>query len=184
VGVSQQAQNKAIGQIVGETQAELERLREQVATLSGDLAFVKGLLHGSGGAKHFFSVRGAWRAGERYSRLDVVERENAWYVAKCDDPGRGPGEGWQIGPVGKRGERGEPGRAGERGARGDAGADAQTIMCWGLDRRAYCVTPILSDGTKGPTLELRGLFEAYHNEVLCALDALVGRCPKEAPKEA
>jgi hypothetical protein len=40
------------------------------------------------------------------------------------------------------------------------------IACWTLDRAAYTVTPVMSDGTSGPPLNLRGLFEQFQNEVL------------------
>jgi hypothetical protein len=29
---------------------------------------------------------------------------------------------------------------------------------------AYSITPVMSDGTNGPSLELRGLFEQFHTE--------------------
>jgi hypothetical protein len=46
-----------------------------VAEPSKELAFAKGLLHGSSGAKlKFFTVRGQFREGERYDRTDVVTR--------------------------------------------------------------------------------------------------------------
>jgi len=125
-------------------------LREQVAELSKELSFTKGLLSGSGaGRLKFFTVRGQFRDGERYDRTDVVTRGDAWYVAKRDDPRTAPGddgEDWQIGPIGRQGE---PGRAGERGLRGREGAagrDAARVLDWTVHRAAYCAVAKMSDG--------------------------------------
>jgi hypothetical protein len=155
---------------------EIAELREEVAELSKELAFAKGLVHGSSGAgrRGFFAVRGEWRKGERYDRLDVVERGHAWYVAKRDDPRSIPGDGedWQAGPVGKPGERG---LAGPRGLKGDAGKDAFTWVGVKVDRGAYTLTAVMSDGSEGPAISLRPLFEQYDGEHLCAVETLVAR---------
>ena len=42
---------------------------------------------------------------------------------------------------------------------------APTITGWRVDRPAYAVVPLLSDGSEGAPLELRGLFEQFYNEV-------------------
>jgi hypothetical protein len=42
-------------------------------------------------------------------------------------------------------------------------------MNWRLDPAGYRAIPFMSDGKLGPILELRGLFEQYHNEALVAL---------------
>jgi hypothetical protein len=39
------------------------------------------------------------------------------------------------------------------------------MACWTLDRAAYTVTPLMSDGTSGPPLNLRSLFEQFLEEV-------------------
>jgi hypothetical protein len=52
------------------------------------------------------AVRGTWAAGERYQALNVVALNGASFVARRDDPGPCPGEGWQlIASQGKRGGR-------------------------------------------------------------------------------
>ena len=38
---------------------------------------------------------------------------------------------------------------------------AATICDWKIDRARYVATPIMSDGSEGPPLELRGLFEQF-----------------------
>jgi len=115
------------------------------------------------------NVRGTFNVHKTYARLDVVEFDNASYVARRDDPGLCPGDGWQIssrsgrrGPVGERGERG---RIGERGARGEA---TPTIVSCQIDPVHYRAVPTMSDGTFGAPLDLRPLFEAYHVETSSA----------------
>jgi hypothetical protein len=50
------------------------------------------------------------------------------------------------------------------GLRGERGAAAPTIQSWQIDREHYVATPVMSDGSTGPPLPLRGLFEQYHAE--------------------
>ena len=45
------------------------------------------------------------------------------------------------------------------------GKDAARIVNWAMDHIAYTVTPVTSDGTSGPPLNLRGLFEQFLKEV-------------------
>jgi hypothetical protein len=111
------------------------------------------------------NVCGMFDAYKTYARLDVVECDGASYIARCDDPGICPGDGWQLlsrpGRRGPVGETGPCGRKGERGARGEA---APTIINWTIDRVHYRAIPTMSDGKPGAPLDLRPLFEAYHEE--------------------
>jgi hypothetical protein len=50
------------------------------------------------------------------------------------------------------------------GLRGERGAAALTIRAWEIDRTRYVATPLMSDGSSGPPLELRTLFEQYFAE--------------------
>jgi hypothetical protein len=113
-------------------------------------------------------VRGTYREGETYEYLDVVASGGSSFVARADDPGPCPGAGWQLiasagraGKPGPKGECGEPGPRGERGLPGQAGL---TILSWQIDRERYRATPLMSDGSEGPALELRPLFAEYHRE--------------------
>jgi hypothetical protein len=65
---------------------------------------------------------------------------------------------------GKPGARGARGERGERGPKGEDGA-ALTIIDWRLDCTAYEATPVMSDGSDGAVLKLRGLFEQFFKEV-------------------
>lgn len=63
-----------------------------------------------------FEVRGTYAAGADYCARDVVALNGSSFVAKVDNPGPCPGEGWQL--VASRGARGQEGGRGERGAPG------------------------------------------------------------------
>ena len=108
------------------------------------------------------AVRGTFDQSASYRRLDVVALNGGSFVALKDVPGPCPGAGWQLlASQGKRGVAGERGERGVPGPRGDAGASGVTIRDWRIDRARYLATPIMSDGSEGPTLELRGLFEQF-----------------------
>ena len=80
----------------------------------------------------------------------------ASFIARRDDPGGCPGDGWQL--LVKQGKTGAVGEKGERGDR------APRISSWRLDRERYMAVPVLTDGSEGPTLELRALFEQFMKE--------------------
>jgi hypothetical protein len=111
------------------------------------------------------NVCGTYDAREKYERLDIIALDGAAFIARRDNPGVCPGNGWQLlsrqGRPGRRGETGERGVRGDKGERGEPGA---TVVSWQLDRQRYRVSPLMSDGKAGPTLELRRLFEHYHEE--------------------
>jgi hypothetical protein len=50
---------------------------------------------------------------------------------------------------------------GERGVKGEPGP---SIVSWQIDRERYRASPLMSNGTVGPMLELRGLFEQFLSE--------------------
>jgi len=104
-------------------------------------------------------VKGTYSSGERYSQLDIVALNGAAFIARRNNPGGCPGEDWQA--IALQGKRGPQGAKGERGERGLAGA---TIRSWKIEPANYLATPIMTDGTEGPPLELRWLFEQFHYE--------------------
>jgi hypothetical protein len=116
-------------------------------------------------------VIGTFNEAAVYQRLNIVALGGSSFIARRDQPGPCPGEGWQLiasagkpgkpGPKGERGERGEPGAL---GARGQPGAAAPTIVGWKIDRKTYAAIPVLSDRSEAPPLELRSLFEQFHDE--------------------
>ncbi len=111
------------------------------------------------------NVRGTWSESETYAALDIVALGGSGFIARRDAPGPCPGPGWQmIAANGKAGIKGPPGDRGEQGARGLPGASAPVIVGWTIDREAYTATPVLSDQSPAPPLELRALFEQFHDE--------------------
>jgi len=103
-----------------------------------------------------------------YRALDIVAFNKGSFIARHDNPGSCPGDGWQlITSIGKRGERGEPGPRGERGEpgrTGEAGATGPAIVGWRIDSTNYRATPIMSDGGECMAIELRALFEQFQDE--------------------
>jgi hypothetical protein len=111
------------------------------------------------------TARGTYDGNAEYRCLDVTMINGSSFVALKDKPGPCPGADWQL--LASRGSRGDRGLRGERGLtgpRGEHGAAAPTIRAWEVDRASYAATPIMSDGSKGPPLELRALFEQFLNE--------------------
>jgi hypothetical protein len=107
-------------------------------------------------------VRGTFDQSTEYRRLDVVALNGGSFIALKDAPGPCPGSGWQL--LASQGKRGVAGARGERGTKGDPGLSGVTIREWKIDRERYVATPVLSDGSEGPPLELRGLFEQFLHE--------------------
>lgn len=115
-------------------------------------------------------VCGLWQADGEYRALDLVALNGSSFIAKHDKPGVCPGEGWQLivsaGKTGKPGEQGPQGLQGEKGARGDAGPAGRNLelTSWHIDSKTYVITPLLSDGRRGPSLNLRALFQQFIDE--------------------
>jgi hypothetical protein len=110
-------------------------------------------------------IMGTYREGENYSFLNIVALGGSSFIARSDDPGPCPGEGWQlIASAGKQGKPGPQGDRGEAGQRGERGLPAPTILGWQIDRERYSATPIMSDNSEVEPLQLRALFEQFHRE--------------------
>ena len=101
-------------------------------------------------------IRGTFDPKAKYNLGDVVAHDGASFIARRNDPGPLPGGGWQL--FARQGSRGIAGPAGPRGPMG------ATITGWILDRENFRVTPKMSDGSLGPPLELRALFEDGHSD--------------------
>jgi Collagen triple helix repeat (20 copies) len=109
------------------------------------------------------TVRGTYEANLQYSALEIVALNGGSFIAKQDNPGTCPGEGWQM--IARQGQRGIAGEKGQRGDRGLQGEPGASIIGWKVNREAYTIIPLLTDGTMGPALDLCGLFEQFQIEV-------------------
>jgi hypothetical protein len=110
--------------------------------------------------------RGTFKEDLEYAAYDAVALNGGSFLALHDKPGACPGAGWQLlASPGKRGATGEPGPRGPTGIAGPSGVDAAAVVGWKIDRAAYTVVPIMSDGSSGPPLNLRGLFEQFQDDV-------------------
>jgi len=139
---------------------EITALREEIAELRGFANAVRGISV----PERWFKLRGDYRKGGTYNRLDIVSVDGGWYVAKCDDAGVCPGQDWMRGPVGEPGDKGSRGERGLRGSKGAPGRDAPRFVSWDIDRANYRAVARMSDGGE-MALELRPLFEQFLADV-------------------
>ena len=65
---------------------------------------------------------------------------------------------------GKKGDKGPPGPRGEKGPKGEQGPSGPIVAAWEIDHVNYRARAIMSDGSDGGTLDLRGMFERFHSE--------------------
>ena len=107
-------------------------------------------------------VRGTWDATETYEALNIVALNGCGFIARVDNPGPCPGDGWQL--IASAGKAGRPGLKGDTGERGERGVAAPTFANWRIDKLHYLITPVMSDGSELKSLNLRALFEQYNQE--------------------
>lgn len=153
----------------------IDAIELKIAELNGAVGVLRGL-----GPPPGLRIRGTFDPNVEYSTHDVVAQNGSSFVATKDMPRGGdcPGEGWQLicsrgprgdrgppGPPGAPGERGLKGERGERGLMGPRGESAPTITGWRVDYAAYAAVPLLSDGSEGAPLELRGVFKQFLDQV-------------------
>jgi hypothetical protein len=105
------------------------------------------------------NLRGTYEASASYKGLDVVALDGGLFIARRDDPGPCPGDGWQLSA-----RQGKSGLRGERGEKGERGERAPRMNTWQIDRARYVATPVMTDGSTGPPLELRELFQQFQRE--------------------
>jgi hypothetical protein len=87
--------------------------------------------------------RGKYDPAESYSKFDRVSMNGSEWIARRDQPGILPGDGWMLGAQGKRGRPG-------------VGIQAASV-------KGYSLVLEMSDG-KPLTVDLRGMFERYDEE--------------------
>ena len=75
------------------------------------------------------------------------------------------GESGERGPPGRDGAQGPTGPKGERGERGERGLPAAKLVSWDVDEARLVATPLMSNGARGPGLRLKGVFEAFSDQI-------------------
>jgi len=107
-----------------------------------------------------FRVEGTYSPDVKYRRLSIVMLNGSSFVARHDDPGPCPGDGWQLfTSVGKRGQQGP------KGERGPAGplAIAPRIASTEIDANYNLL--ILYTDNSSDTIPLRPAFEQFQMEI-------------------
>jgi hypothetical protein len=128
-------------------------LQREVDELTGAMNVMRSLGHCG------LRLRGSYDSAATYLAHDLVTREGSTFAACRDKPGDCPGPDWQL--LAERGACGERGGRGPRGERGGRGEHAPTIKAWLVNKTKFSAAPILSDGTIGAPLELKGLFQEF-----------------------
>jgi hypothetical protein len=109
------------------------------------------------------NIRGTYNAGDAYAELDVVTRDETWFIAKKDDPGPCPGPGWKSGPTGKTGRPGPRGEQGLRGLPGEPGRSAREIIAM-RSLPNYQIVLVYDDGSETEAFSVRTWFQQYDGE--------------------
>lgn len=71
-------------------------------------------------------VRDTWREDADYAALDIVALGGNAFIARMDNPGPCPGDGWQL--IAMRGKSGKPGEKGPKGEKGDQGNPGEPVI--------------------------------------------------------
>jgi len=166
---------EAVGEVMAGLEQKIKTLELQLAQANGTLDILRGR-----GIPGTFSIKGTFDAKAVYNHLDVVAFNGASWVAKRDNPGVCPGDGWQLlaahGSRGVRGERGPAGPAGITPTLSGAsfsrrGMELQTstggsILLFksvNVDPQSFTIKFIANDDST-LTISLLPLFESYHSQ--------------------
>lgn len=88
--------------------------------------------------------KGLYDPEAEYRSLDVVMLSGSAFVAKRDEPGECPGEGWML--LAQRGKRGDRGERGERGLPGKDGKDGPQPVAFKLEPDTMQLMMVLDSG--------------------------------------
>jgi chromosome segregation ATPase len=136
------SQQPAIDQRVHDIFARQARRDDEIASLKKHISELEQrLLRQSSVDQHVHEIA---------TRLDEQ-------AARRDEAKRGP-RGLQ-GPKGDRGESGAPGRDGT-----NVTVNVK-VMTWLLDPKRFTVQGVLKDGSRLPPIDMRPLFESYHDQI-------------------
>lgn len=97
-----------------------------------------------GPAAYVGEARGLFDPEAEYRARDVVALNGSAFMAKIDNPGQCPGEGWML--LAQRGKRGDKGDRGEKGLEGKAGKDGAQPVGLKMDAETMEFRMILDNG--------------------------------------
>jgi len=106
-------------------------------------------------------IRGTFDLAQSYDALNIVALNGSSFIARYDNPGECPGDGWQL--LVSAGRAGKPGPKGERGERGERGPAGPGVVRGEIDRKTYTMKLIMSDGSE-LAIPCRDLFIQYHED--------------------
>lgn len=86
------------------------------------------------------TVRGTWLESEEYRALDVVALNGGSFMARRDNPGPCPGDGWQL--IAAQGKQGKPGPQGH----GERGRPGPAVASMSIDEQGQ-ITLTNADGS-------------------------------------
>jgi integrin beta 3 len=105
--------------------------------------------------------RGLFDPQEKYRKLDHVSHDGSTWIARRDDPGELPGEGWFLAArAGSKGRSGDPGSKGDRGPPGNPGASIMAARIEG-----YRLVLTTSDG-KALDCDLTPMLQRFRDEAM------------------
>lgn len=102
------------------------------------------------------SAHGRFDPDATYRKLDRVAHDGSEWIARKDDPGPLPGDGWML--AAKAGSRGKPGERGPQGPKGEPGIGIKGGFC-----KDYALKLMLDDG-RSVTIDFRPMFDRYDVE--------------------
>ncbi len=100
--------------------------------------------------------RGLYDSKAAYRQNDRVAYDGCEWIARRDEPGPLPGDGWMLGA-----KQGKPGKPGERGPKGERGADGIGIAGALVD--GFRLKLMRDDGV-AIDIDMRGMFERFIEE--------------------
>ena len=110
---------------------------------------------------------GYWPKATSYGELDIVALNGGSFIARQDNPGACPGDGWQLHrPKAKPRQAGEPAASASRRTRasGRQGRARRGAGELADRRRANIVLARYVGWAQGTALNLRKLFEQFHRD--------------------
>jgi hypothetical protein len=154
------AETRAASASVGYTLQHNDLITEMVLDAHNESVDAVNAMHDAIKRK-FDGIEAARRAEAAELRATIAElRSELSQMRSIQEAARVASRGEQ-GIAGPRGIPGPPGSEGRIGPQGPAGRDAAMVAAWEPNGERFTITPVFTDGTRGPPLILRPLFEQY-----------------------